>query len=144
MLKEFRAFLLRGNVLDLAVGIIIGAAFTAIVNSLVGDIIMPIISLVTGKIDFKNLYIGLAGQTGGLDLDTAKKAGAVIAYGSFITALINFVIIAFVIFMIVRTVNNLMTSKKKEEPAPAPKAPEPTMDQKLLMEIRDALKAQNK
>src|SRR5579864_840940 len=106
MLKEFRAFIMRGSVMDLAVGIIIGAAFTAIVTSLVGDIIMPVISLIIGKVDFSNLYIPLAGQALG-DVVTAKKAGAVIAYGSFITALITFIIIAFVVFLLIRFVNNM-------------------------------------
>jgi large conductance mechanosensitive channel len=144
MLKEFRAFIIRGNVLDLAVAIIIGAAFVAVVNSLVGDLIMPVVSLVTGKIDFKNLYIPLAGQASNLDLETAKKAGAVFSYGSFLTALINFLIIAFVVFLIVRAVNNMMNRNKKEAVAEPPKAPAPTLDQTLLMEIRDALKAQNR
>jgi large conductance mechanosensitive channel len=125
MLKEFQAFLMRGNVLDLAVGIIIGAAFTAIVNSLVNDLIMPIIGLLTGGVDFSNLFIPLATLPEGVTtLTAAKEAGvAVFAYGSFINAVINFLIIGFVIFMLVRTVNN-MTKKKEEAPA-APPAPDP-------------------
>ena len=138
MIKEFRAFLMRGNVLDLAVGFIMGVAFTAIVTSLVGDIIMPVISLVTGKIDFANLYIPLAGQPYGEAIADAKKAGAVVAYGSFITAVINFIIIAFVVFILVRIVTSIMA-----KPAPPPAAPPPlTKEEQLLTEIRDSLKAQ--
>ncbi len=138
MIKEFRAFLMRGNVIDLAVAFIIGVAFTAIVTSLVGDIIMPVISLFTGKIDFANLYIPLAGQPYGEAIADAKKAGAVIAYGSFLTAVINFIIIAFVVFMIVRAINSMM---KKPAPPPATPPP-PTKEEQLLTEIRDAIKAQ--
>ncbi len=138
MIKEFRAFLMRGNVLDLAVGFIMGVAFTAIVTSLVGDIIMPIISIVTGKIDFANLYIPLAGQPYGEAIADAKKVGAVIAYGSFLTAVINFIIIAFVVFMLVRIVTNMM----KQPPPPAAVPPAPTKEEQLLTEIRDLLKTQ--
>jgi large conductance mechanosensitive channel len=139
MLKEFRAFIMRGNVIDLAVGIIIGAAFTAIVNSLVGDIIMPVISLVTGKIDFLNLYIPLAGQPGG-DIVAAKKLGAVIAYGSFLTAAINFIIIAVVVFLLIRTINTMVRKPAPPDPTPPP----PTKEEQLLTEIRDLLKSQQR
>lgn len=126
MLKEFKAFIARGNVMDLAVGIIIGAAFTAIVNSLVNDLINPIISILTGGIDFSGLGYKL----------TDSADGAVFAYGSFITAVINFLVIAWVVFLLVKGINSL---KKKEEPkAAAPKGP---TAEELLAEIRDALKA---
>ena len=134
MLNEFKTFIARGNVIDLAVGIIIGAAFTAIVNSLVADLINPIIGLVTGGIDFSNLFIDLSG-TNPASLKAAKDAGApVFAYGSFITAVINFLIIAWAVFMLVKGVNRL----KAPPPAPAPKGP--TTEERLI-QIRDELKA---
>ncbi|WP_323040781.1 large conductance mechanosensitive channel protein MscL [Gemmobacter sp.] len=134
MLNEFKTFIARGNVIDLAVGIIIGAAFTAIVNSLVADLINPIIGLVTGGIDFSNLFIDLSG-TDPASLKAAKDAGApVFAYGSFITAVINFLIIAWVVFMLVKAVNKLK--------APAPVAAKGPTAEELLMQIRDELKAQ--
>jgi len=138
MWKEFRDFIAQGSVMDLAVGIIIGAAFTAIVNSLVGDLINPIIGLIVGGIDFSNMYVVLSGSVpDGAGLQTAKDSGAaVFAYGAFITAVINFLIIAFVIFMMVRTVNRIRASGKTEE-APGPAAP---TEVELLAEIRDALK----
>jgi large conductance mechanosensitive channel len=115
MFKEFKEFAMRGNVLDLAIGVIIGAAFGAVVASLVSDVIMPPIGLVTGGMDFKDLFVVLNGQTYP-NLDTAKKAGApVIAYGNFINTIINFIIVAFAIFLLVKQVNRL----KKPEPAPA-------------------------
>ena len=135
MLEEFKKFALRGNVVDLAIGVIIGAAFGAIVSSLVGDIIMPIIGAVTGGIDFSNYFIPLAGQTA-TNLADAKKAGAVFAYGNFITVAINFIILAFIIFLMVKQINKL----KKEAPVVvAPPAPTPE-DVVLLREIRDSLK----
>ena len=131
--SEFKEFAMKGNVVDLAVGVIIGAAFGKIIDSMVGDLIMPIVSKVFGGLDFANYFIPLAGQTA-TTLVEAKKAGAVFAYGNFITVAINFMILAFVIFMMVRTVNKM----KKAEPAAAPPAtPE---DVVLLREIRDALK----
>lgn len=118
MLKEFKKFALRGNMLDLAVGVIIGGAFNSIVKSLVDDIIMPIISIFTGKIDFSNLFIALDGSSY-QTLDAAKEAGAAtLNYGSFISGVINFIIMAFVVFMIVKGVNKL--NKKEEEPVKAP------------------------
>lgn len=135
MLKEFREFISRGNVIDLAVGVIIGAAFTAIINSLVNDIINPLIGLlVGGRADFSNYFIPLTGQTA-TTLAEAQAAGPVLAYGSFLTAVINFLLIAFVLFMIVRTVNRMRS--KPEVPPPAP--PEPTPSERLLAEIRDLL-----
>ena len=142
MLKEFRDFIAKGNVMDMAVGIIIGAAFTAIVSSLVGDLINPIIGLFTGGLDFTNNYAVLAGEVpAGASLEAAREAGAsVFAYGSFIMAVINFLIIAFVVFMLVRYVNKIKDAAiKKEEAAPAAPAGPSEID--LLVEIRDSLKA---
>ena len=134
MASEFKAFALKGNVMDLAVGVIIGAAFGKIVDSLVGDIIMPIIGKIFGGFDFSNMYIPLNGQEMGLALAEAQKGGAVLAYGNFITIVINFIILAFIIFQMVKMMNKL----KADEP-PAPPAPTPE-DVVLLREIRDALK----
>lgn len=131
MLNEFKVFIARGNVLDLAVGVIIGAAFGKIVSSLTDDVIMPLISAVTGGIDYSNKYLVLSGEAPvGATLKAAKEAGAnVIAYGSFVTAVINFLILAFVIFLIVRQANKAM---------PPPAAGPSEVD--LLTEIRDSLK----
>jgi len=135
MIQEFKDFIAKGNVMDMAVGIIIGAAFTAIVTSLVGDLINPIISLFMGGIDFSGMY-ALLGEGEYASITAAEEAGAaVFAYGRFIMAIINFLIIAFVVFMLVRSVNKM---KKKEEEAPA--APAGPTQEELLMEIRDALK----
>ena len=135
MIQEFKAFLMKGNVMDLAVGIIIGAAFTAIVNSLVGDLINPIIGLLMGGVNFSDMFIDLSG-TNPASLAAAKDAGAaVFAYGPFITATINFVIIGFVVFMLVKMMNKLMP--KKEEAAPAPAGPS---EVDLLQDILAALK----
>lgn len=141
MLKEFKDFIAKGNVMDMAVGIIVGAAFTAIVGSLVADLINPIIGLFTGGIDFTNKYAVLSGEVAaGASLDAAREAGAsVFAYGSFIMAVINFLIIAFVVFMLVRSVNSIKeAAAKKEEEAPAAPAGPSELD--ILMEIRDSLK----
>ena len=135
--EEFRSFAVKGNVMDLAVGVIIGGAFGKIVDSVVGDLIMPLISKAFGGLDFSNYYVALAGQTAGLSLIEAKKLGAVFAYGSFITVALNFIILAFIIFMMVKQMNRL----KREAPAPAPAAPAPTPEDILLLrEIRDNLK----
>jgi large conductance mechanosensitive channel len=141
MLDEFKGFIAKGNVMDMAVGIIIGAAFTAIVSSLVADLINPIIGLVIGGIDFTNLYVVLSGDVpAGSSLDAAREAGAaVFAYGSFIMAIINFLIIAFVVFMLVKQVNRVKDAAKKEEEA-APAAPAGPTELDILMEIRDSLK----
>lgn len=137
--KEFKEFIARGNVMDLAVGMIIGAAFTAIVKSLVDDLLMPVLSLLTGKIDFANLFIALDGNTYAT-LAEAKEAGAAcFAYGSFIMAVINFLLVAVAIFCMVKVVNKLKKKEEKKEEAPAP-APEPSAEEKLLTEIRDLLK----
>ena len=137
MLEELKKFALKGNVVDLAVGVIIGAAFGAIVNSMVADIIMPIIGAVTGGLDFSNYFTGLAKTVTATNLADAKKQGAVLAWGSFLTLTLNFVIVAFVLFMVIRLMNRL---KAKEEAAPAA-PPALTKDQELLIEIRDALKS---
>ena len=136
MLKEFKEFALKGNVVDLAVGVIIGAAFGSIVNSLVGDIIMPIIGSITGGLDFSNYFTGLSKAVNATNLADAKKQGAVLAWGSFLTLTLNFMIVAFVLFMIIRLMNRL---KRKEEAAPAA-PPKPTRQEELLTEIRDLLK----
>ena len=130
--SEFKQFAMKGNVVDLAVGVIIGGAFGKIVDSLVGDLIMPVVGRVLGGLDFSNYFIALAGQTA-TNLADAKKAGAVFAYGSFITVAINFIILAFIIFMMVKQINRL----KAEAPPPPPAAP--PEDITLLREIRDAL-----
>lgn len=131
--SEFKEFALKGNVMDLAVGVIIGGAFGKIVDSLVGDVIMPIVGRIFGGLDFSSYYIPLSGQASGLALAEAKKAGAVLAYGNFITIAINFIILAFIIFLMVKQMNRL----KRAEPAPPPAAtPEDVL---LLREIRDSL-----
>lgn len=136
MLEEFKKFALRGNVVDLAVGVIIGAAFGKIVESLVGDIFMPIIGAVTGGLDFSNYYIPLSSKVqAGLSYVEAKKAGAVLGYGSFITIAINFIIVAFVLFMVIRAMNKLQ-KKEEAKPEAVKEVPE---DVKLLGEIRDLL-----
>jgi large conductance mechanosensitive channel len=135
MLKEFREFAMKGNVVDLAVGVIIGAAFGAIVNSLVGDVIMPIIGAITGGLDFSNYFTPLSKAVTANNLADAKKQGAVLAWGSFLTLTLNFLIIAFVLFIVIRLMNQL---KRREEAAPA--APKPTRQEELLTEIRDLLK----
>jgi large conductance mechanosensitive channel len=136
--SEFKSFAMKGNVVDLAVGVIIGGAFGKIVDSVVGDLIMPLVSKAFGGLDFSNYYIGLAGQSAGLSLLEAKKLGAVFAYGNFITVALNFLILAFIIFVMVRQMNRLM---HHEQAAVAPVAPAPTPeDIVLLREIRDSLK----
>jgi large conductance mechanosensitive channel len=148
--KEFKEFALKGNVMDLAVGVIIGAAFGTIVNSLVKDVIMPVVGI-AGKADFTNLYLGLNTETREKihaatkvvegkptlpSLDAAREMGPVLAYGSFITVVINFIILAFCIFLMIKAMNKL-----QRQPAPAPAVPPPlTKDQVLLTEIRDALR----
>jgi len=140
MLQEFKAFAMRGNVVDMAVGIIIGGAFGKIVSSLVNDVIMPPIGKLMGNVNFSDLFINLDSTKGPFDsLAKAKEAGAaVIAYGQFINVVIDFIIVAFAIFMMVKLMNAL---KKKEEAKPAP-APVPTPTENLLTEIRDILKKQ--
>ena len=134
MASEFKDFIAGGNVIDLAVGVIIGGAFGKIVDSLVKDIIMPVVGSIIGDVNFTEMYIPLKGQAAGLPLVEAQKLGSVLSYGNFITILINFLILAFVIFMMVKQVNKM----KKAAP---PAAPAPTPDDILLLrEIRDSLK----
>lgn len=138
MLNEFKSFIAKGNVMDMAVGIIIGAAFTAIVKSMVGDLINPFISLFLGKIDFTNLFIVLGDGTYSTLAEARDAGAAVFAYGAFIMAVINFLIIAFVVFMLVRYVNKVKALAEKEQEA-APEAPKGPSELDVLMEIRDAL-----
>jgi large conductance mechanosensitive channel len=138
-IQEFKLFATKGSVMDLAVGVIIGAAFAKIVDSLVADLIMPLVSTVFGGLDFSNYYIALANQAVGLSLAEAKKLGAVFAYGNFITMALNFTILAFIIFWMVRQMNRL--TAKPKDPSPTAQAPTPTEDVLLLREIRDNLKA---
>src|SRR5215210_585412 len=135
MLREFREFSVKGNVVDLAVGVIIGAAFGSIVTSLVGDIIMPIIGAITGGLDFSNYFTPLSKAVTASNLADAKKQGAVLAWGNFLTLTLNFIIVAFVLFVVIRFINQL---KRKDEAAPQP--PKPTRQEELLAEIRDLLK----
>jgi len=135
MLKEFKEFALRGNLVDLAIGFIIGAAFSGLVQSLVNDIIMPIIGVVTGGIDFSNLYVQLAGVPQAT-LAEARKAGATLAYGNFITLLINFIIVAWVLFLIIKAINQF-----QKKPAAPATPPPPPREEVLLEQIRDLLAA---
>ena len=134
MLAEFKKFALRGNVVDLAIGVIIGAAFSGIVNSVVGDIIMPAIGAITGGIDFSNYFLPLSSKVTATTLVGAKKQGAVLGWGNFLTVTLNFVIIAFVLFLVIRGLNKLV--RKEEE-----KAPPLSKTEQLLTEIRDQLKS---
>jgi large conductance mechanosensitive channel len=132
MIQEFKEFAVKGNMVDLAVGVIIGGAFGKIVDSLVNDIIMPIIGLIVGGVDFSNLFIQMAGDSAAT-LDAAREAGATLAYGNFITVIINFLIIAWVLFLVIKAMNSM---KKAEEAAPSA----PPRNEVLLEEIRDLLK----
>ena len=137
MLKEFRDFAMKGNVVDLAVGVIIGAAFGAIVSSMVADVIMPIIgAIIGGGLDFSNYFTGLSDKVTAGNLADAKKQGAVLAWGNFLTLTLNFIIVAFVLFLVIRAMNTL---KRKDAAAPAA-PPKPTREEELLTEIRDLLK----
>lgn len=142
MLKEFKDFIAKGNVMDMAVGIIIGAAFTAIVKSMVGDLINPFVGLFLGGVDFTNLYVVLSGDVpSGASLEAAREAGAaVFAYGAFIMAVINFLIIAFVVFMLVRYVNKVKDMATREEEVVEEAAPAGPTELDVLLEIRDSLK----
>ena len=134
IVSEFKEFAVKGNVMDRAVGVIIGGAFGKIVDSIVNDLLMPLVGKVTGGLDFSNYYIGLNSQPAGLPLAEARKAGAVFAYGNFITVLIYFIILAFIIFMMIKQVNRL---KKESPPAAPPATPEDVL---LLRQIRDSLR----
>ena len=134
MLEEFKKFALRGNVVDLAIGVIIGVAFGNIVNSLVADVLMPVIGAVTGGLDFSNYFVKLSSKVTADSLAEAKKQGAVLAWGSFLTIVINFIIIAWVLFLTVKLMNRMMQAE-------AQKAAPLTKQEQLLTEIRDALKS---
>ncbi|AWI55870.1 large conductance mechanosensitive channel protein MscL [Sinorhizobium fredii] len=139
MLNEFKEFIARGNVMDLAVGVIIGAAFTKIVTSVVDDLVMPVVGAITGGgFDFSNYFLPLSANVNAPTLAAARQQGAVLAYGNFITVLINFLILAWIIFLLIKIVNRLRRSIEREKP-PAPDAP-PPQDILLLAEIRDLLK----
>src|SRR4029077_2423279 len=137
MLEEFKKFALRGNVVDLAVGVIIGAAFGGIVQSLVGDVLMPLVGAVTGGLDFSNYFIPLSSKVTANSLLEAKKQGAVLAWGNFLTLVINFVIVAWVLFMVVRLMNRMLQNE-------AAKATPLSKQELLLTEIRDLLKSPSK
>jgi large conductance mechanosensitive channel len=137
MIEEFKKFALRGNAVDLAIGVIIGAAFGAIVNSLVADVLTPIIGAITGGLDFSNHFIALSSRVTADSLAEAKKQGAVLAWGSFLTIVINFIIIAWVLFLVVKLMNRLMRSESAKVPAPS-------KQELLLTEIRDLLKSEQK
>jgi large conductance mechanosensitive channel len=134
MLKEFRDFAMRGNVLDLAIAVVVGAAFTKIVDSLVGDMIMPIIGAITGGIDFSNYFLPLSKAVTATTLAEARKQGAVLAFGNFLTIAVNFLIIAWALFLVVKAINQLKQSKVEPSPPPPP-----SREVVLLQEIRDAL-----
>lgn len=135
ILQEFKEFAVKGNVVDLAIGVIIGAAFGRIVESLVGDIIMPLIGAVTGGLDFSNYYIGLSQAVTATSLEEAKKQGAVFAWGNFLTVAINFAIVAIALFFVVKLINQLKRQQAAKEAEPAP----PPAQEVLLTEIRDIL-----
>jgi large conductance mechanosensitive channel len=140
MLQEFKQFALKGNVVDLAIGVIIGAAFSKIVDSMVGDIFMPVIGALTGGLDFSNNFTGLSAKVTALSLEEARKQGAVLAWGNFLTISINFIIIAWVLFLVVKGLNNL---KRKQDAQAAAAPAEIPADVKLLSEIRDLLAVKN-
>jgi large conductance mechanosensitive channel len=134
MLEDFKKFALRGNVVDLAIGVIIGAAFGGIVSSLVGDVIMPIIGAITGGLDFSNYFLPLSSKVTADSLAEAKKQGAVLAWGSFVTIVINFLIIAAVLFLVIKGISKLQQKEAEKPPA------KPSPEVELLTEIRDILK----
>ncbi|MBP5136744.1 MAG: large conductance mechanosensitive channel protein MscL [Paludibacteraceae bacterium] len=139
MVKEFKEFAMKGNVMDMAVGVIIGGAFGKIITSLVGDVLMPVISLATGGMDFTNLFVNLSDDKPYKTLAEAQEAGAsVFAYGQFIQNVIDFLIIAFCVFLMIKGINRF--KKKEEAEAPAPAPAEPSKEEQLLTEIRDLLK----
>ncbi|MBM3607475.1 MAG: large conductance mechanosensitive channel protein MscL [Alphaproteobacteria bacterium] len=136
MLKEFKEFAMKGNVVDLAIGVIIGAAFGKIIDSLVNDIIMPVIGRITGDLDFSNFFLALSSAVKSPVLADAKKEGAVLAWGNFVTVSVNFIIIAFVLFMIVRAMNKM---KRQEAAAVPAELPAPPRSEVLLEQIRDLM-----
>lgn len=136
--KEFREFAIRGSVIDLAVGVIIGGSFQKIVDSAVGDLFMPVLGKITGGIDFTDMYLPLAGQEAGMSIVDAKKQGPVFAYGAFLNQVIQFMLMAFAVFVLVKAINRVKATAIPE-PDPAPAPPEPSGEEKLLVEIRDLL-----
>lgn len=140
IVEEFQTFALKGNVVDLAVGVIIGAAFSRIVSSLVEDVFTPMIGVVTGGLDFSNYFVALSSDVTATTLAQAREQGAVIAYGAFVTAAINFLIVAWILFFVIRGINRLRAAQEKGVTAPTPAAEsELPADVKLLAEIRDIL-----
>ena len=139
MIKEFQEFIAKGNVMDLAVGVIIGGAFGLIVKSLVDDIIMPIVGAIFGGFDFSNYFIGLSSAVTATTLEEARKQGAVFAYGNFLTVMINFLILAWIIFLMVKAVNNLRRRLERQKEVAPSVPPAPPVDVALLTEIRDLL-----
>ncbi|ORE92078.1 large conductance mechanosensitive channel protein MscL [Aurantimonas sp. 22II-16-19i] len=135
MLNEFREFALKGNMVDLAIGIIIGAAFSGLVNSIVSDLFMPLVAVITGGVDFSNKFVALSSAVTAAGLEEARKQGPVFAYGKFLTLTINFLIVAFILFLVVKMMNRM---KRREEAKPAEVAEAPR-EEKLLEEIRDIL-----
>lgn len=143
MFEEFKKFIMKGNVMDLAVGVIIGGAFATIVSSLTADVIMPIVGAIFGGFDFTDYFFPLAEGIEANTLEAARDQGAVLAYGAFVTAIINFLILGFILFLMVRSVNKLMDSMEEEEEEAPAEEKGPTQEE-LLSEIRDLLKAQSK
>lgn len=141
MLKEFKEFALKGNLIDMAVAFVMGAAFIKLSGSFIEDLIMPLVGTISGGMDFSNKFIPLSEKVTATTLAAAKAQGAVLSYGNFITIAINFVIVAFVMFLVVKAVNKARSLTEKTAPAPAP--PEPGPEEKLLAEIRDLLKQRN-
>jgi large conductance mechanosensitive channel len=138
MLQEFKKFAMRGNVVDLAIGVIIGAAFGKIIDSLVTDVIMPVIGRIFGGLDFSNYFLGLTvASSQAPTYEAAKKAGATLGYGQFLTVAVNFIIIAWVMFLVVKGMNTLFAKEQQSPPPPKP----PTKEEELLTEIRDLLRA---
>jgi len=134
ILEDFKKFALRGNVVDLAIGVVIGAAFSGIVNSLVADVITPLIGAITGGLDFSNHFLPLSAKVTAASLEEAKKQGAVLAWGHFITLVLNFIIVAFVLFLVIRAMSRMISKEEQK------KAPELSKQEQLLTEIRDLLK----
>jgi large conductance mechanosensitive channel len=141
MFKEFKEFALKGNLIDMAVAFVMGAAFTKLSTAFIEDLIMPVIGRISGGMDYTNKFVGLTDSVTATNLADAKKQGAVIAYGDFITIGINFFIVAFVMFLVVKAINKAKAIAIKEEAAAPATPPEPTAEEKLLVEIRDLLKA---
>ena len=141
MFKEFKEFALKGNLIDMAVAFVMGAAFTNLSTSFIQDLVMPLVGKLTGEVDFSNKFIPLSEKVTASSLIEAKKQGAVLAYGNFISIGINFFIVAFVMFLVVKGINKARKlAEKPAEPAPAPAPPPPSAEQQLLTEIRDLLK----